>query len=754
MNKWIRKIILVYLVCFSLSCNKNHSDQSEFNLGFEKITKNGCLPDGWFKGFGISGYKIISDSIEKHSGKYSILIEPEKYRTSGQVGICEHFIPAIYKGSEIELRGYIKYKDVDDGHVGLFLNTSGITQSSQIHEIEKKNLHGSSGWVRYSVKLPLTENVKQIAIGAINTSAGKLWVDELQILIDGKDISEAKLKGLSKFKGENDRRFDSGSGIKEITLSVFSTKNLMVLGKIWGFLKYYDPNVTSGDYNWDYELFSILPEIINCKNVSERNKILLEWVNNYGKGDNGQSESLNCFDTKLYPELDWLKDTMELGTRLSTKLIHVKNLKRNEYSYYVSLKPDVGNPQFDNENPYEYFAYPDAGFRLLSLFRYWNIIKYYYPYRNLITENWDSVLVAFIPQFLADNNALNYSLTTMKLITNIHDTHAKIYRDSNIENYWGKYQAPILTKIVEGKLVVTGIVKIKDSVKPEIDTGDIILSIQGRSPENLINDRLPLTSASNYPTQLREICADILRTNDTIIEVKYERQQNVKTAMIKCYPYNYNWFSGKFQKKDTCFKYVANNIVLIYPGNIKNEYLSKIMPQCKSSEGIIIDLRCYPLEFIAYSLCEYLSDSARDFAKVTEGSIENPGLFCFVPSLSTGPIFNSHNYKGKVIILINEMTQSQAEFTTMAFSTIPNSIVLGSTTAGADGDVSYFPLPGGRVTLISGVGIYHTNGDETQRIGIIPNIYVNQTIKGIQERRDELLDAAIKIIDKGKSSLK
>jgi carboxyl-terminal processing protease len=51
------------------------------------------------------------------------------------------------------------------------------------------------------------------------------------------------------------------------------------------------------------------------------------------------------------------------------------------------------------------------------------------------------------------------------------------------------------------------------------------------------------------------------------------------------------------------------------------------------------------------------------------------------------------SYHGKVIILVNELTQSHAEFTVMALQAAPHSIVIGSQTAGADGNVSWVFLP-------------------------------------------------------------
>jgi C-terminal processing protease CtpA/Prc len=84
----------------------------------------------------------------------------------------------------------------------------------------------------------------------------------------------------------------------------------------------------------------------------------------------------------------------------------------------------------------------------------------------------------------------------------------------------------------------------------------------------------------------------------------------------------------------------------------------------------------------------------------------------------------------------------------MAYSVIPNSLVIGSTTAGADGDRSQFFLPGGITTFITGTGIYYPDGRETQRCGVKPDIIVKPNIESIKQKKDVVLEKAIELIEK------
>ena len=81
----------------------------------------------------------------------------------------------------------------------------------------------------------------------------------------------------------------------------------------------------------------------------------------------------------------------------------------------------------------------------------------------------------------------------------------------------------------------------------------------------------------------------------------------------------------------------------------------------------------------------------------------------------------------------------------MALQKSMNAMVVGSRTAGADGNISWVPLPGGYRTAFSGIGVYYPDGRETQRVGILPDILVRPTIQGIRAGWDEVLERAIDV---------
>lgn len=535
-------------------------------------------------------------------------------------------------------------------------------------------------------------------------------------------------------------------------------KNLALLGKIWGYLKYYHPTVAKGEIDWDQELVNMIPKVLQAEDAEERDRIFAEWIDGLGEYKKKGKlaiwvAGLKTVDYKQQPNLEWISTT-GLDTELVKKLEGLKEAKRSDENHYVRLGR-FDEPNVDNENPYPDMRYPEAEYRLLGLFRYWNIIEYYFPYKYLIDENWDDVLVEFIPKFLEAANEQEYQLTTLEMVARIQDTHATYMIAPEIERFWGWRFAPVILTFVENKPVVTGYYDEFLGQQSGLKVGDVITKINDKRIEEIIEETQKYIPASNYPTQLRILSDKLLRSNDDKIDIEFFRDDKLQETTLDTYSFErlkiaeYN----PFQLQKDYFKKMNSDIAYIYFGSLKEEYVPIIMKESKDTKGLILDLRSYPLEYhTIFSLADYLVPTRKEFVKFSTGSIQDPGLFSITDSTKVGAWINPFYYKGKVVILINENTQSMGEFASMALRVAPDAIVIGSTTAGTDGNVFYLSLPGGIQTTITGLGVYYPDGSQTQRIGIIPDIEVKPTIQGVKEGRDEVLERAVQLINENSLS--
>lgn len=727
----------ITLLIFCLITTFNYAQNPKPNLDFETLDNEKA--QGW-NDFGQGDYTIKYNNEDAQNGNVSASIE--SINEEAQFRAIGFDIPATFGGKKIKLTGYIKTENVDGGWAGLWMR---IDPNVAFDNMQSRGITGTTDWTKYEIELDLNNSAKTVVVGGILIGTGKIWVDNLNITIDGKTLENAPERELSP--AQKDTAFDDGSKITTADLNKTSTENLELLGKLWGFLKYHHPAVGKGDYNWDYELFRMLPNYTNAKDPKSRDQVLMNWISSYSevpKCDNCKTTDPDAF---LKPDLKWINDS-NMSSELKAKLHYIQQNRHQGNHYYVGLYPGVGNPEFKNENSYSSMTYPDAGFRLLALYRYWNIIHYYFPYKHLIDVNWNSNLKAYIPDFINAKDELTYEKVMTKLIGDVKDTHANLWGGNDkFQKEKGYFYPPIHVRFVEDQLTIIDYYNPEDANKLGLNIGDVITHIDGKSIPKIINEVKDYYPASNQPTRLRDIGFDILRSQDSssTITVKRNTKTFEKTLELKNQDKvkgYYRWY--RRDKEGNSFKMLDNNIGYITLKNIKNEDVPKIKEQFKNTKGIIIDIRNYPSAFMPFQLGSYFVSKNTAFVKFTSGNINNPGEFTFGNNLEIPS--QGDTYQGKVVVLIDEISQSQAEYTTMAFRAGNNTTVIGSTTAGADGNVSRIPLPGGMRTMISGIGVYYPDGTETQRIGIVPDIKVKPTLKGIKDGRDELMEKAIEVI--------
>ena len=171
----------------------------------------------------------------------------------------------------------------------------------------------------------------------------------------------------------------------------------------------------------------------------------------------------------------------------------------------------------------------------------------------------------------------------------------------------------------------------------------------------------------------------------------------------------------------------------------------------------MVDLRQYPLEDVRYLLPEYMNPAPTEFAIFEVPSLVDPGRFFRMPVRSgagsmaaMGRVDASQTfprYTGRLVVLIDEDTKSYAEFTAMSLRQIPGAVVVGSASVGADGDAIHIQMPGGCDTPFTTMGVLTPEGEETQRVGLQPDVLCTPTVAGIAAGRDELLEKAVELIE-------
>lgn len=681
---------------------------------------------------------IYYDSTIVYTGKGAARLERDANSPNPFTTITKR-IPIDFEGRTIELSGFLRTDSVS-GFVGLWMREDGPAGAVQFDNMQSKQLKGTTDWTEYTISLPLDERAKTLYFGVLLSGEGKVWIDDMSLLVDGKSINEAQERIIEPTVLDTDQEFNAGSGINIKALTGTQIQNLVIFGKVWGFLKYHHPHIADGNLHWDFEMFRLLPEVLDIDDPSHLEEILTAWLAGIGVPESCDPCASEPENLHLSSPVGWIKDQDKLGSLLSDQLKLVyKNRFSGDKQFYVSLTPNVGNPVFDNELTYRGGDLPDTGFRILALYRLWNIIEYWFPYRDLLDDNWDNVLEEFLPRFVEVENLDEYKLVLLSLIARIRDTHANLWSALDVRPPVGTCSWPMEIRFIEGKATVTAFTD-SSTIISDLEIGDIITRIDGLSIDALIEDWSPFYCASNQSTRLRDIARNLPRGKCGEGNLTIERQGQSKTIIL---PRTQSSASRPIphDRPGETFQLLSPDVAYIKLSSIRISDVPEYLEQASGTSGLIIDIRNYPSEFVVFALGRRLVEETTPFARFTRGVLDNPGAFTWTDPLSLFP--ETPGYKGKIAILVDEVSISQAEYTAMAFRAAPGAVVVGCTTAGADGNVSGIPLPGGLQTLISGIGVFYPDKSPTQRVGIIPDIIVHPTREGIRTGRDEILEAAL-----------
>ncbi len=541
-----------------------------------------------------------------------------------------------------------------------------------------------------------------------------------------------------------DREFVDGSGIELDSLSPEQIEHLLVLAKVWGFLKYHHPQVTSGQLHWDFELFRVMPSVLAATDAAARNAVLLRWVEGLGEVPNCKKRCASppAGDVHLQPRIDWIRDEALLGAELSRTLEHVWKNRPIDDQFWVSIYPCCGNPNLERELAYADLEHVDAGYRILAAFRFWNSIEYWFPYRDQIEEDWDAVLRELLPVFARAHDRRAYQLALALLIARIHDSHASISPASERQPPVGPCGLEVKLRFIDGQAVVL-------AAGPEtmLLPGDVLLALDGRALDELVEEWRPYVAASNEAARLRDIREVFSRGECGPVAVTIDRDGGeLALELERVSGWKYKDQRAFFDDRpgDT-FQLLDEQVAYIKLSTIEIADVQRYIKAAVDTRGLVIDIRNYPNAYVMSELGGHFVDMSTDFIRFTKPDLANPGAFIWTHYLG-GLRRKRPHYTGKVVILVNEVSQSLAELHAMAFRSAPGAIVIGSPTAGADGYVSGFESPGGEPTTFSGVGVFYPDKRPTQRIGSVPDITVMPTREGIRDGRDEVLERALREI--------
>ena len=544
-------------------------------------------------------------------------------------------------------------------------------------------------------------------------------------------------------------------------LHIHQTRNLSTLAQVWGLLKYSHPIVSSGKIDWDSVLLVSTQRLLISNTKTNLHQEIQRLLMAAGPKSlsTQKSTNSNLSDSAKSIQLRNLDHSWIAKTRLltETQKKQLKALAENPYkgiNYYSQPNPGNDSTVFTpNEKPYFQEKMPQAPYRLLGLFRFWNLINYYYPYKYAIGKPWEDTLHELIPVMVAANDTLSYHKALARMAASINDSHGGLWPQV-FSTFSGKYRPSFDFRIIQNKVVIT-----RPADHHNLQRGSVIEKIDGVTIKEKIRTYWDYIPASNPGGKLKNMHYILLNSHNRFTTIsghhadgtRFELKINLQERdLLKGYN---NFF--EMESKVTS-KMLDDSIGYVFFSNVNARNLDSVMLPMMQTRAIIFDMRNYPTNGSGtYHIPRYLLTQPKIYSMLTRPDFSQLGAFIYEiankgTNYATVGKIQPTSYKGKIILLVDERTQSAGEWACMTLQTAENVIVIGSQTAGADGNVTRTVLPGGYRINFSGLGIYYPDGKETQRIGIKVDIPSTYKISDIATGRDPLIAKALEYLNNNK----
>jgi len=371
--------------------------------------------------------------------------------------------------------------------------------------------------------------------------------------------------------------------------------------------------------------------------------------------------------------------------------------------------------------------------RLAGVIMAWNVFQHFYPYFDVVDVDWDQELTNALRSALEDETEKDFFYTLSRLVAKLQDGHGSVYH-----NVWMQQTGlPIKVDWIENQVVVT---MSKDPA--HFQRGDIIQEIDGIGAKKALLDAQEFISGSPQWKRWKSLNRFGYGEPGTMAKLKLKRGEEVLEMEVERNFKEYLTEStlSNIEKLENDIYYV--NLVKASWAEIN----AKIGDLAKA-RGIIFDLRGYP-NGNHQIICHLLekndtSDAWMQIPLIIYPDQENIADY---QRMGWGLLAQEPHIEGRVAFIIYGGCISYAESFMSFIEFYKLAEIVGQPTAGTNGNINPFMLPGGFRIIWTGMKVLKHDGSQHHLIGIQPTVPAERTIQGVIEGRDEFLEKALEVV--------
>lgn len=753
----------------------------------------------WFVGGDApQDFQIAVDTDVAHSGRASLRVSADD-EPSGFAGVSTSVSAKPYANQRVRVSAYLRTASLAGQGAALWARSDADGKRVAFTTTQGRSyLGGTMEWTPVLVELAVPANASTILVGALSTGRGTMWVDDVRLEIvpsggesrtagrvlgfEAPDVliappASAAMATLQRSPREAPR-----------PLTVLGLDNLLAFARLTGYVRFFHPGDSALTTSWDEftvrgmrvveraptadslaatlrGLFAPVAPTMVVYRTGDRAPIarapdtgsaVVFWEHcGYGvpagalggvpnsvyhsirrrvAAPNGVAPASvpaqRCLAAHAVPVPDPMRPFIaDLGGRVSVALPMALFTAASDADSLWRPRPAS-----------ERFSLDDRATRLADVALLWTVPQHFYPYFDVVHTDWTAALRRAFTKAAVDNGDTSFDTTLQRLVAALRDGHGNVYRRGVV-----LASPDVALGWVEERVVVLAV---GDSARAAgVRAGDELRAVDGRPVAEALRDAEERTSGATPQwvrhAALRKLTLGppgsvaVLRLQDPLARGAAPRDvrlPRLATALPA-------------EPRPAKVAELRPGIFYVDLSRVTDTDVSAALPRLASAQGVVFDMRGYPSQVNTPAVLEHLADSVIHSARFQVPLVTQPDHAKMIFAgegwtIDPGP----PRLRGRIAFMTGSGAISYAESTMGVVEENRLADIVGEATAGTNGNVNPFALPGGYVVTWTGMRVQKRDGTPHHGVGIRPTILATPTLRGIRLGRDEVLDRALEVV--------
>ena len=729
-------VILLLALAASL-----HAQGAFANPDFEKGSP-GAVPEGWFVPSAFAAYKAVwvGEGCRQGKGCAEIAPGPDASATPGN--LMQMFDAAPYRGKQIRYRAAVNVAAGARAGLWLRVDRPGGTMGF-FDNMTSRPIMTQGEWQYFDIDGFVHADAERIALGLLVYN-GKARFDDATLTITG-DLPQTS---------DEPARPVTDAGLR----------NLTAFSKLYGIVRFFHPSDEAAAADWNRLAIEGARRVESAASAAGLAAALqtifepvaptirvftgedpkphaalapqgdVEVIRWHNKGFGQAQGQMNAYQSRrgTAPRDTWnAADVLRLDLDQSvTALVPLALFKDKDGTLPHAAKSSDARPAL----PPAAYSANDRATRLADIVIAWNIFQHFYPYFDIAKTHWDLVLPAELTEAARVKDGTEFHTTLLKLVAELEDGHGRVM----FAGMKPQAHAAVMAAWIQNKYIVTS------SSVGQLKPGDEIAAINDNPAATVLAGLEKLISGATPQWKRARSTVEALqcpRGDTLVLTVRPYPDTATREVAVTC---DWNGSLAMDARPEKTITELEKGIWYVDLTRAQDKEFDAALPDLASAKGIAFDMRGYPHVGVAWF--SHVTQTPLRSAQWLIPRVDRPGEMTF----ERGGEWNlqpKEPYLGaKKVFLTNGGAISYAESTMGIVENYKLGEILGETTAGTNGNVNPFTLPGGYNITWTGMKVLKQDGSRHHGVGIRPTIPVSRTQAGVAAGRDEILERGVAVL--------